>query len=83
MNRAQINRAYEISSEIDKLERFIEKCKVNYLFLKIFYEKRFKLFTDYFDSHCDELSISTELSERILKTIEEYVEEHKKQLEEM
>lgn len=29
MNRAQISRAYKISSEIDKLERFIEKCKVN------------------------------------------------------
>lgn len=78
MNRAQINRAYEISSEIDKLERFIKKYKANYSFLEIFYEKRFNLF-----GHYGELRTSTELSERIIKTIEEYIEWRKKQLEEM
>lgn len=78
MNRAQINRAYEISSEIDKLEKFIKKYKANYSFLEILYEKRFKLF-----GHYGELRTSTELSERIIKTIEEYIEWRKKQLEEM
>lgn len=73
MTEETLRKANDCKEQIDILKRFVHDCENCWHILRL-YNKRFQLKTGYgFISN--EIEVSRELAERILKTIEEYISE--------
>ena len=78
MTEETLMKANDCKKQICELKRFVHDCENCWHILRL-YNKRFKLKTGYgFISN--ELEVSRELAERILKTIEEYISELENEL---
>lgn len=83
MTDKELNKAMEISYEIKRLKHFVADCKSCWKVLRLHrITKPFELQTSY-GAISNYLEVSTELAERILATIEQYVSEKQKELEDM
>ena len=80
MTKETLNKALLMQAEIDKLQRFVRYCKNCWKILRIQRYKKVKFETAY-GMLKDSISVSPELADRILDTIEEYIADKKKELE--
>lgn len=71
MTEESLKKANNYKQQIDELNRFVKDCKNCWYILRL-HNKRFKLKTAY-GSISNELEVSRELAERILKTIDDYI----------
>jgi hypothetical protein len=71
MTEESLKKANNYKQQIDELNKFVKDCKNCWYILRL-HNKRFKLKTAY-GSISNELEVSRELAERILKTIDDYI----------
>lgn len=81
MTEEDLKKANNYKQQIDELNRFVRDCKNCWHILRL-HNKRFKLKTAYGDIS-NELEVSRELAERILKTIDDYAFSLEHELENM
>lgn len=81
MTEEDLKKANNYKQQIDELNRFVRDCKNCWHILRL-HNKRFKLKTAY-GYISNELEVSRELAERILKTIDDYVISLEHELENM
>lgn len=81
MTEETLKKANNYKQQIDELNRFIRDCKNCWHILRL-HNKRFKLKTAY-GTISNEVEVSRELAERILKTIDDYVFSLEYELENM
>ena len=81
MTEETLEKAMEHKEQIDELNRFVRDCRNCWCILRL-HSKSFKLKTAY-GCISNELKVSQELAERILKTIEDYTHELEQELENM
>lgn len=81
MTEETLEKANNYKKQIDELNRFVSDCENCWHILRL-HNKRFKLKTAY--GHIsNEIEVSRELAERILKTIDDYVFSLEYELEKM
>lgn len=81
MTEKTLEKANDYKKQIDELNRFVRDCKNCWHILRL-HNKRFKLKTAY--GHIsNEIEVSRELAERILKTIDDYIFSLEYELEKM
>ena len=81
MTEETLKKANNYKQQIDELNRFVRACKNCWHIIRL-YNKRFKLKTAY-GVISNEVEVSRELAERILKTIDDYVFSLECELEKM
>lgn len=81
MTEETLKKANSYKQQIDELNRFVKDCKTCWHILRL-HNKRFKLKTAY-EAISNEVEVSRELAERILKTIDDYVFSLEYELENM
>jgi len=81
MTEETLKKANNYKQQIDELNRFVRDCKNCWHILRL-HNKRFKLKTAY-GAISNEIEVSRELAERILKTIDDYVFSLEYELEKM
>jgi len=81
MTKETLKKANNYKKQIDELNRFVHDCKNCWHILRL-HNKRFKLKTGY-GCISNEIEVSRELAERILKTIDDYVFSLEYELEKM
>lgn len=81
MTEETLKKANNYKQQIDELNKFVRDCRRCWHILRL-YNKRFKMKTAYgFISN--EVEVSRELAERILKTIDDYVSSLEYELDSM
>ncbi len=81
MTEEILEKANDYKQQIDELNRFVRDCKSCWHIIRL-HNKRFKLKTAY--GHIsNEVEVSKELAERILKTIDDYTASLEYELEKM
>lgn len=81
MTEETLKKANDYKQQIDELNGFIRDCKNCWHILRL-HNKRFKMKTAY-GTISNEVEVSRELAERILKTIDDYVFSLEYELENM
>lgn len=81
MTEKTLEKANNYKKQIDELNRFVRDCK-NCWYILMLHNKRFKLKTAYGCIN-NEIEVSRELAERILKTIDDYIFSLEHQFEKM
>lgn len=81
MTEETLKKANDYKQQIDELNKFIRDCKNCWHILRL-HNKRFKIKTAY-GTISNEVEVSRELAERILKTIDDYVFSLEYELENM
>lgn len=81
MTEETLEKATNYKKQIDELNMFVRDCRSCWCILRL-HSKSFKLKTAY-GCISNELKVSQELAERILKTIEDYIHELETELENM
>lgn len=81
MTEETLEKAVDYKQQINELKKFVRDCRSCWNILRL-YNKRFKLKTAY-GYLSNEIEVTKELSERILKTIEDYTHELETELEKM
>lgn len=84
MTKEMLDKGLSIQAEIESLQHFVDYCqkcwKILYIRTRTRRRKKIRLETSY-GILADEIIVSTELADRILNTIEEYIAEKEKELE--
>lgn len=81
MTDETLKKANNYKKQINELHRFVYDCSNCWRILRL-HNKRFKLKTQY-GTISNEIEVSKELADRILKTIEDYTDELERELEQM
>lgn len=82
MTDETLEKAVDYKQQINELKKFVRDCRSCWNILRLYY-KRFKLKTAPYGHVSNEIEVTKELSERILKTIEDYTHELETELEKM
>ena len=82
MTEETLEKAVDYKQQINELKKFVRDCRSCWNILWLHNNKRFKLKTAY-GYLSNEIEVTKELSERILKTIENYTHELETELEKM
>ena len=80
MTKEELDKGLSLQSEISRLEHFVDYCQKCWKIIRIKRYKKFKFETAY-GWLSDSISVSPELADRILNTIEGYIADKKKELE--
>lgn len=80
MTKEILDKGLSIQTEIKSLRHFVDCCKNCWKILRIRRYKKIKFQTAY-GALADEITVSTELADRILDTIEDYIAEKEEELE--
>ena len=81
MTKEKLQKANNYKQQIDELNRFVRDCKNCWHIIRL-HNKRFKLKTAY-GCVSNEIEVSRELAEKILKIIEDYTSSLEQELEKM
>lgn len=82
MTKEQLKKANQINHELERLSYFVKDCRNCWHVMRLRKPKNFRLYTSY-GAISNEVEVGEELSERILKTMEEYMAEKQSELENM